>query len=49
MIKTQPIWSTDTELCICGHTREEHKPAPSLECEQEDCLCACFEPEEEDE
>lgn len=44
--------SIEFDLCVCGHTREEHAPMPSLTCEMlhpngEPCLCACFELDEE--
>ena len=28
-------------LCLCGHAEEDH--GPSLACQVDGCLCACFE------
>lgn len=43
---------SEFDLCVCGHTREEHAPMPSLACEQDlpdgsPCLCACYELDED--
>ena len=33
-------------VCTCGHIEEDH--SRSGECQVKGCLCACWEPEEEE-
>ncbi len=33
--------------CVCGHALEEHDPR-SRSCEADDCLCGCYEQDEDD-